>query len=384
VQAGITTVIEVPVEEIEARRALFRIARSGHPPPRWPVSVRCSDIHNAEIHGVGRAEYLNDPVTHAEAQIAGRKWMLENIETDASHVVVCPLLAAGPSAFGAKIVARPAGRAWIEPWISNRQHLEKLQKIDPNNTGVNAEYDRWCEIYEEIAEQYPVRFRGGDEFFPLSGQTRPLTTGATGPFSLAVELMGKDRLLGRLEVDPIFVEDLLEILTQMIIDTLTQNREEEKYRGTIFLSCPNAGLLNEEQYRQLALPCLLEIKNQLRSPVTLYQSDLPADHVEPILTELQPESICGFHFRDNLLESFADIAFTVEGRCRLEPGLDSRSLATLSEEELFDDTVRTITVFDKYGNFSLSASAPDAMELADLPKLNAIKRASISMRKREE
>jgi len=379
IEPGKTTVIHVSQEQIAERQELYRLSRSGEKPPRWPVSVRCSDLHYAEIQGVGQAEYLNDPVTHAEAQIAGQKWMLENLQTDANSVIVCPLLAAGPSAFGAEIVASPAGRAWIKPWIRTGDDLRKLEHIDPNQTGTTLIYNQWSELYEDIAEQYPVRFSDGEVFFPLAGQTRPLTTGTTGPFSLAADLMGTRELMDRIKTDLYFVEDLLEVLTYKIVDTLTQNRQAEDYDGVLFVSCSSARLLDSEQYESLALPCLMKIKEQFQQPIALHQSTLPPEQLELIINKLKPRSISGFRCKDNCLDSLAVIAQTAGGKCYLEPHFAGKSLADRNAEDLFTDAFQTLLLFDRFGKFHLTASAPDALSLEQLPKLNAIHRASLSL-----
>lgn len=379
IQPGQTTVIRVPAEEIAVRRQLFRRARTGERPPRWPVSVRCSGIHNAALYGVSHAEYVNDPVTHAEAQIAGRKWMMEHVPSDVGHVVVCPLLTAGPSAFGAEIVALPSGRAWAEPWITSGDDLRQLERIDPNQTGSNAVYREWCALYEDMAERYPVRFAGGEEFYPLAGQTRPLTTGTSDPYSLAVDLMGKEQLAARLETDTPFVRELLEILTRKIIDTLKRNRAAAGYDGPVFLGCPAGQALHVERFEELVLPGLCAIKEALGRPVSLHRSTLPPEQAESILTHLAPASITGFSCPDNDLDALAEIAFAVGGRCYLEPHLDGRRLAYTGADAVLADAMQTLLLFGRFGRFSLSASAPDEMATADLPALGAVHRASVSL-----
>ncbi len=376
IQPGETTVIQVPAEEIAFRRHLFRLARAGERPPRWPVSVRCSGIHNAALYGVSHAEYVNDPVTHAAAQIAGRKWMLEHVPSDVSHVIVCPLLTAEPSAFGAEIVALPSGRAWAEPWITSGDDLRRLERIDPNHTGSNEVYLEWCALYEDMAERYPVRFEGGEEFYPLAGQTRPLTTGTSDPYSLAVDLMGREQLAARLDTDPPFVRELLDILTRKIIDALKRNRAAEDYDGPVFLGCAAGQALHVERFEELVLPGLRAIKEALGRPVSLHRSTLPPEQVEPIITRLAPASITGFSCADNDLESLAEIAFAVRGRCYLEPHLDSRRLAGTDADALLSEAMQALLLFGRFGRFSLSAAAPDEMTPADLPALGAVRRAS--------
>ena len=383
VQPGKTTVVNVPQEEINLRRELFAMARSGQRPPRWPVSVKCSDLHYAEIHGISNAQYLNDPISHAEAQIAGQKWVLENLQTDDCHISACPLLTARPSAFGAEIVAQPSGRIWFKPWIKNSADLEKLIKIDPNTTGTSAVYNQWCNLYEEEAEKYPVRFEGGEIFYPLAGQTGALTTGIQDPFSLAADLMGIDNLLKRLDDDSPFVEDLLDILTDKIIDTVCANRLAENYDGSIFVSCSWTHRLDRDQYQCVALPSLLRIRDTLNRPVVLYQTNLPAEHLPSVLGILEPTTIAGFRYKDHHLDHMAQLAHIADKNCYLQPVIDGNDLMACNEHEIFSRALQTLMIFDPHENFHLSVLAADAMPLAVLPRLGSAHTASHYMQKQE-
>jgi hypothetical protein len=80
------TEINVPIEEIEARRERVEAARGFKEPDRVPAIPALA--HRFLIPQVGTKfrDYYADPETVLRTQILAQKWLLENVRTDAYSI----------------------------------------------------------------------------------------------------------------------------------------------------------------------------------------------------------------------------------------------------------------------------------------------------------
>ena len=105
----------------------------------------------------------------------------------------------------------------------------------------------------EAADRYPVKFLGGPVFYP--GQNPSLTHTSDGPFGVAGDLMGQTELFAAVHENPVFVAELLRIVTDKLMEYLDFCWKEEGLgaRDLSWTDDLDAGL-SVESYRQLVLP----------------------------------------------------------------------------------------------------------------------------------
>lgn len=376
---GKTTVIDISVAEIDRRRKLFEQSHSKKGWGRWPVLVQCDDLSYADIYGISVDEYCKDPIKHAEAQIAGQKWILENLETDYHEVSVDVIFGAVemPSALGCEIYEQPNARPWYHAWVKDAKDLARLQKMEMLSSGFCAIHNEWRQKYLEIAQEYPVRFKDGEVFFPLKEATPAVFNKIDAdPFSLAADLMGASEFFERLYTDPEFIQELIGILTEKTVAALQVSRKQVSNHDPVFVGCDYCPMVSPDFYAKFALPGLKKIKAVLNAPMRLHHCMIPKQILDLILTELKPEILNGFKADQNVAEEMAVVAEKAGGKVYLEPYLDGTRMMVQTADEIYADARAAIELFAPTGGFHLGAWASDSVSLESLKKLNAVKKAS--------
>jgi hypothetical protein len=372
-----TTIVNCTVQELDRRQQRVAAAKAGDLPGRHAVLVNVSDFSYADLAGISVDEYLADPIRHAQAQITGQKWVLENLRTDVSSIGVHPRLGAAPSAFGAPMVKNPGNRVWVKPWISGPEDLRKLEKVDIEATGIEAVNARYAQVFRDKADQFPVAFVDGEVFYPLAQQGLPFMAATEDPLTLAADLMGADAFFMACVERPGFVQDLLTLLTDKMLPVIRKNQAAAGFEGEFFVSSDYAPMLSVEMYARFALPCLQRIKDTIAGPMRLHHCDVPGHLVELILSDLAPEILNGFKARPDVAEGMRVMAEKVGDRAFLEPFLDGVTMRTQTAEEIYADALSVIHLFDQGGcRFLLGAQSCDGHPVEDLTKLNAVMRAA--------
>jgi uroporphyrinogen-III decarboxylase len=376
--ASDVTLIDVPVSALEQRRERLAKARRGEPTDRCPVMVDVSDLSYADIRGISVDEYLTDPVLHAEAQIEGQKWVMENLRTDLCGIGVGPRQGAFPSLFGAPMVRSDGNRTWVKPCIDEDSDLDALAALDIERTGIEAVNTEWKQLYRRIAPRYGVRFRNGEVFHPLADQGPPLVGAMEDPLTVAVDLMGADRFFMACADSPGFVNDLIGVLTDMMLTVVRKNEAQADYSGEVFVSSDYAPMLSPDMYVRFALPALRRVKETINGPMRLHHCDVPGHLVEIILDELQPEILNGFKARADLAGAMTLMAQKVGDRAYMEPYLDGTAMLHQGEQEIYHDALTVIQIFSERGcRFHLGAMSADGHPMERLCDLNGVMRASV-------
>ncbi|MGB7294766.1 MAG: uroporphyrinogen decarboxylase family protein [Candidatus Aminicenantales bacterium] len=200
--------IRVAVEEIETRRERIESVRRFEEPDRVPVLPAIAHRFFIPRIGTKFRDYYDDPETMLQTQILAQKWLLENIHTD-GYSITGPWVGAG--------------------WVKNEADLRRLEAMDFIHSGLNARQIIYRKTMVEIAEKYPVRFKGGPMFYP--GAQASLTRTCDGPFGVAGDLMGKTDIFLAVAERPDFVRELMRIVTAKLIAYLDFCWEEEKLPG---------------------------------------------------------------------------------------------------------------------------------------------------------
>jgi len=232
-----TSVIEinVPIEEIKAREERVLKTKRFEQPDRTPVIPAINYRFLLPKIGVRFQDYYNDPEVMLRSQILGQKWLMENIQTDAYSITGAWVggwtdfqNTTESSALGCPVMFPENDIPVVDEsgWVHNDADLRRLEKIDFINSGLNGKQIEFRQAMMKIADKYPVRFKGGPIFYP--GANPALTHTSHGPFTVSASLTSAVEMFTAMLERPDFARELMDIVTNKIIQWLDFCWEEEK------------------------------------------------------------------------------------------------------------------------------------------------------------
>jgi len=300
--------IGVPIEEIEARRSRVEAVRRFEAPDRVPVIPALAHRFLIPMVGTRFRDYYADPETMLRTQIQAQKWVMENVRTDA-YSIIGPWVGAWTDfqnsfeagSLGVEIVFPENDIPWVGPgWVNTETDLRRLEAMDFVHSGINARQIEYRKAMINIAEKYPVRFKGGPVFYP--GANPFLTHTADGPFGVAGDLIGKTEIFIAVAEHPAFARELMRIVTAKLIQYLDFCWEEEKLPTPRDFAWTDdlAVSLSAETYRQLVLPFEKELRFHFDGRLSLHMCG-KTDHLLDIFTnELRIHEFQGFGYEVDL------------------------------------------------------------------------------------
>ena len=300
--------IGVPLEEIEARRARVEAARRFEVPDRVPVIPALAHRFLVPHVGVRFRDYYADPEVMLRTQILAQKWLMENVRTDA-YAITGPWVGAWTDfqnsfeagSLGVEIIFPDDDIPWVGPgWVKNEKDLVRLDGMDFIHAGINARQIAFRKAMIEVAEKYPVRFRGGPVFHP--GANPALTHTSDGPFGVAGDLMGATDIFIAVKERPDFVRELLRIVTGKLIAYLDFCWEEEKLPEPRDFAWTDdlAVSLSAETYREIVLPFEKNLRNRFDGRTSLHMCGRSDHLLEIFRDELRIHEYQGFGYEVGL------------------------------------------------------------------------------------
>ncbi len=303
-----TIEIGVTVEEIEARRKRIQAARRFEEPDRVPVLPAIA--HRFLIPQVGTRfrDYYDDPETMLRTQILAQKWLLENVSTDA-YSITGPWVGAWTDfqnsfeagSLGCEVIFPKNDIPWVGPgWVSTEADLRRLEAMDFVHSGLNVKQVAYRKKMIEVAEKYPVSFKGGPVFYP--GAQACLTRTCDGPFGVGGDIMGKTEIFLAVAERPDFVRELLRIVTAKLIAYLDFCWEEENLPGPRDLAWTDdlAASLSAQAYRSLVLPFEKELRFHFDGRASLHMCGRTDHLLETFTGDLRIDEYQGFGYEVDL------------------------------------------------------------------------------------
>jgi len=300
--------IDVPIDEIEARKERVTLAKNFGTPDRVPVLPALAHRFLVPIVGVRFKEYYRDPETMLRTQILAQKWLMENIRTDA-HSITGAWVGAWTDfqntfeagSLGCEIVFGDDDIPWVgEGWVRTEEDLRTLDGMDFVHGGLNGKQIAWRKAMMAIADKYPVKFNGGPVFYP--GENPALTHTSDGPFGVAGDLMGKEDLFLAVHERPEFVKEVLRIVTRKLIEWLNFCWEEEGLQRPRDFAWTDdlAVSLSADDYRELVLPFEKQLRFNFDGRLTLHMCGA-TDHLLRIFADdLEFHEFQGFGYQVDL------------------------------------------------------------------------------------
>ncbi|MEJ2636050.1 MAG: uroporphyrinogen decarboxylase family protein [Calditrichia bacterium] len=300
--------IEIPAEEIAKREERIRKAKHFEKPDRVPVVPAIAHRLLVPQVGVRFRDYYRDPETMLRTQILAQKWLMENIRTDAYSITGAWVGAwtdfqntfeAG--SLGCEIVFPDDDIPWVGPaWVKNDDDLRRLEDMDFIHSGLNARQVEYRNAMMAVAEKYPVRFQGGEIFYP--GENPSLTHTSDGPFGVAGDLMGVTEIFTAVYERPEFVRELLRIVTDKLIEYLDFCWEEENLPTPKDFAWTDdlAVSLSEETYRELVLPFEKKLRFHFDGYLSLHMCGKSDHLLKTFAEDLQINELQGFGYQVDL------------------------------------------------------------------------------------
>jgi uroporphyrinogen decarboxylase len=300
--------IGLPIEKIEQRRERINQVKRFETPDRVPVVPALAHRYLIPQVGVEFRDYYNDPEIMLSTQLFAQKWIMENVHTDAYCITGAWVGAwtdfqntfeAG--SLGCDIIFPENDIPWVGPgWVKTESDLKKLEGMDFINSGINA---RQVEIRKQminIAEKYPVKFLGGEIFYP--GENPSLTHTSDGPFGVAGDLMGITEIFLAVKERPDFVRELLRIVTDKLIEYLDFCWEEENLPIPKDFAWTDdlAVSLSKEDYCELVLPFEKKLRFHFDGYVSMHMCGKTDHLLEIFIDDLKINELQGFGYQVDL------------------------------------------------------------------------------------
>ncbi len=191
-----------------------------------------------------------------------------------------------PSGFGAKLVWAPHNLPHAEKVIHEIGNISKLTKP-------NVQTDGLLPFMISRVMNYRKAIEAMDHSVKMAV--------SRGPLNIASFLMGATELMMTLITDRKAVILFLELITEFIIDWLRfQKKQVDSIEGILILD-DIVGFIGEDDFRELALPCLKGIFAAFPSKVNLFHNDAHGLVCAPYLKEAGVH-IFNFSFEHGLAE----------------------------------------------------------------------------------
>ena len=344
--------IGVPAEAIEARKARIEAVRRFEMPDRIPVIPAIAHRFLVPKTGTSFRDYYRDPETMLRTQILAQKWLMENVRTDA-YTITGPWVGAWTDfqntfeagSLGCEIMFPEDDIPWVGPgWVSTDHDLRILEGMEFVHSGLNGAQILYRKKMMEVVDRYPVRFQGGQVFYP--GENPSLTHTSDGPFGVAGDLMGITELFLAVKERPEFVRELLRIVTAKLIAYLDFCAEEENLPSPRDLAWTDdlAVSLSAETYRDLVLPFEKELRFHFDGRLSLHMCGA-TDHLLEIFAEdLAIHEFQGFGYQVNLHH----VGQVMGGRIVLLGNVNPMLIHTGTPVEVREATRKVIEVLGPY------------------------------------
>jgi uroporphyrinogen-III decarboxylase len=300
--------IAVPQEKIEQRQIRLTKTKKFETPDRVPVVPAIAHRFLIPQVGVKFRDYYNDPETMLRTQILAQKWLMENIKTDAYSITGAWVggwtdfqntFEAG--SLGCEIIFPDDDIPWVgKSWVKNDKDLKDLEKIDFIHSGINLRQIEYRRRMMEIFEKYPVRFQGGEIFYPAENPN--FTHTADGPFGVAGDLMGITDIFTAVYERPEFVRELMRIVTDKLIAYLDFCWQKEKLPLPKDFAWTDdlAVSLSEEVYRELVLPFEQKLRFHFDGYLSLHMCGKSDHLLKTFLQDLEIHELQGFGYQVDL------------------------------------------------------------------------------------
>lgn len=340
--------IGVSVEELAARKDRVEKVRRFEEPDHVPVWPSVNYRFLLRQIGVPFRDYYHDPETMLRSQILAQKWLMENIKTDQYEITGAWVGAwtdfqnvSEPSAMGCEVEFPEDDIPWVKShWVKDDKDLRTLEKMDMLHNGLHGRAIHFRAEMMKVAEKYPVRFLDGPIFYP--GENPVFTHTSDGPFTNAGDLMGHTELYAAIYERPDFVKELLQIITDKIIEYLDFCWQELKLQHRDFAFTDDlAAALSPEVYEEFVLPYDKRLRDHFQGRVSLHMCGNTDHLLRYFVEDLRIHEFQGFGWQVDKEK----VASIMGGKVVLLGNINPLTILNGTQEQVKEETRRAIEIF---------------------------------------
>lgn len=287
--------LRVTSSELEERRGRWRERDEFGEPDRVPVLLGIGTRYWLREFGLTFQEYFSSPELMFNAQVKALEWTFGAIRDDRFAIAVGPDFqnVREASGLGCQIGFHD-GFPWVErPIIEEESDLDALMSRDMYAEGLTGKIARYSGEIRKFAQGLRVEL--------MDGTVAPVTVtsgmGTDGPFTNCAWLRGSTRLLADVTLRPKFVHDMMDIVTEKIIEFNRRIREDSGLPEDCGMGVADdfAAFLSPMQYKEFVLPHHEKIYDSFGTKFRDLHLCGKIDHLLPTLVEEERvHSLSGF------------------------------------------------------------------------------------------
>jgi len=228
----------VKKDQMTAKERMAAVMK-GEPYDRVPCGLFIGD-HSAKLIGAKVSELHTNLDKLVEAELAAHRIY------DTEGTRVSPGLCGFPEALGCKAVYPDDGTPYISEFaIQEYSDLDRIERPDPKKSA-----------------RLPMIIKAAEILVEKIGDKVPVGSGVVGPFTVAGNTRGTEKLMRDLRQNPEFVHRLLRLTTDTVIDYV---KEIAKLGVSIGIGDPTASgtLISRKHFIEFALPYLTEVTDAI-------------------------------------------------------------------------------------------------------------------------
>jgi len=344
---------------------------------RVPVHIFADSPFYCRMAGIPIERMYEAPEHMIRAQILGWKGILEAVDCDIPRTPV--MLDFGScrtaSSYGCRVLPQPGSVPGFEPWVASETDLLKLEKIDPCTTGMGGQAFEYYARYQELADDFPVRYGAGEPVYPV--RRARLNTSSDGAFAIAAMIAGFDRVCIWCYDDPALLNRLLDIITEKEIERIRRSFETMgESAGPVGLIEDYCTYVSEDIHQQFILPHQQRLRDAFDGVYFFHACVADARFLEVWRDELDIGLLNGFKPQQgiaNLKRDYQPVADALGGRVVIETDFDGANVMSCDEATLGRAARDFLEVFGDSKGVKLGATLCGGHRLDDLEKLNVLK-----------
>jgi uroporphyrinogen decarboxylase len=356
-----TIEINITKQELDERRERIEKARRFKTSGKIPVIPWIDNRYLYEKIGVTMKKVFNDPLLMLEAQIYGKKWFYENIQSDHYDLSLQQFSwfenVREASALGCDIEFPSPDQVWISgPWIKSEDDLKRLRDIDIVHNGLHGREIAFRDTMQKHAKEYKIKLIDKYEYYPAKNV--PLIADTDGPFTLAGEIRGYQQIMEDVILNPEFINELIGVVADKEIEWIEYCKKENGNDSTIWMGDDMVQYLSPKMYEEFALPYERKIISHFDGYCMFHLCGRSEHLLDYLVKDLEIDEFSGFGFQLDK-RKVLDI---MGGKVVLNGNINPMNLLNGTEESIKSEVREAMEIFGPTKGFILSDGADIAPE----------------------
>jgi hypothetical protein len=373
--------INIRQEEIERRKTLLQ-QWSEFRNERPPVHIFADSPFYCKLAGINLDVLYKDPEVMVRAQLLGWKVILEKVDCDiaAPPVFIDFGSCLTGTMYGCKLLEQPGSVPTTRPWFESENDLKILAKIDPFATGLHTKYVDYYHHLHKMSRDYAIQFDGGEPSYPL--ENIMLFLGSEGPFTIACEIAGFDRLSLWCYDNPALVKKILRLITEKEIERIRKSFQMMgKPACDVFLADDFAPYVSVDIYKEFDLPYQRKLIEAFGNRCIFHCCVPDKKLLKFWKEEVKCQLFNGFKPQGglkNLIKDYKPVMDLMAGSVLIEPDWDGANIMIADEMDLKKATADYLSLFNDFRGVKVGFTFTGGLRPDDIKKANIVKQTVLA------